>query len=58
VQLHELLGQRQAQSRALMLAGVLATDLAEFLENGRLILRRDPDPRVANGDRDDALARR
>src|SRR5262249_9692721 len=36
VQLHELLGQRQAQPRALLLAGIIAPDLAELLEDGRL----------------------
>src|SRR4029450_9419436 len=58
MQLHELLGQRQPESRALLLPGVLSADLAELLENGRLVLRRDPDPRVADGDGDDALGRR
>src|SRR5262249_39429771 len=52
VQLHELLGQRQPEPRALLLAGVVPADLAELLEDGRLVLGRDPDPRVADGDRD------
>jgi hypothetical protein len=58
VQLHELLGQRQAESRALLLASVLAPHLAELLEDGRLVLGRDADPRVADGDRDGAVGRR
>jgi hypothetical protein len=58
VQLHELLGQRQPESCALLLAGILAADLAELLEDGRLVLGRDPDARVADGDRDDAIGRR
>jgi hypothetical protein len=33
-------------------AGVVPADLAEFLEDGRLILGRDPDPGVADGDGD------
>src|SRR5262249_6244447 len=55
VQLYELLGQRQAESRALLLPSVVSADLAELLEDGRLILGRNPDPRVADGDRDDAV---
>src|SRR5262245_61019658 len=46
VQLHKLLGQRQAESRPLLLAGVVPPDLAELLEDGGLILGRDPDSRV------------
>jgi hypothetical protein len=57
MQLHELLGERQPEPRALLLASVLAADLAELLEDRRLILGRDPDPRVADGDGDDVLAR-
>ena len=56
VQLHELLGERQAEPRALLRAGVLPANLAELLEDGRLVLGRDPDPRVADGDGDDASA--
>src|SRR5262249_42550745 len=52
VQFDELLGERQPEPRALLLAGVVPADLAELLEDGRLILRRDPDPRVMHGDRD------
>src|SRR5262245_27846361 len=48
VQLHELLGQCQAEPRPLLLAGVVPADLTELLEDRRLILRRDPDPRVAD----------
>jgi hypothetical protein len=58
VELHELLGQRQPEPRALLLAGVLPPDLAELLEDRRLVLGRDPDPRVANGDRDEAVGHR
>src|SRR5262245_63828670 len=52
VQLHELLGQGQPEPRALLLAGVVPADLAELLEDGCLILRRDPDPGVTDSDRD------
>ena len=55
MQLHELLGQRQPEPRALLLAGVVAPDLAELLEDRRLILGRDPDPRVADRDGDGAV---
>src|SRR4029453_12882130 len=55
MQLHELLGQRQSEPRALLLAGVLAPHLAELLEDGRLILGRDADPSVADGDGDGGL---
>src|SRR5262249_32849804 len=58
VQLHELLGQRQPEPRALLLAGVVPPDLAELLEDRRLILRRDADPRVADGDGDHVVGRR
>jgi hypothetical protein len=58
MQLHELLGQRQAEPRALLRASVVPADLAELLEDGRLVLGRDPDPRVADGDGDEALGRR
>ncbi len=58
MQLHELLGQRQPESRALLRAGVVAPDLAELLEDGRLVLGRDPDPRVADRDGDGAIGRR
>src|SRR5262245_35131525 len=58
VQLHELLGQRQPEPRPLLLAGVVPADLAELLEDRGLILRRDPDPRVAHGDGHDATVRR
>src|SRR5262249_39299439 len=58
VQLHELLGQRQAQACALLLTGVVPADLAELLEDRRLILGRDPDPRIADGDRDGIRGRR
>src|SRR5262249_14672944 len=58
MQLHELLRQRQAEPGALLLAGVVPPDLAKLLEDGRLILERDPDPCVADGDRDDAVGSR
>jgi hypothetical protein len=58
VQLHELLGQRQPEPRALLLPSILTADLAELLEDGRLILGRDPDPRVADADGDDAIGKR
>src|SRR5262249_25799896 len=58
VQLDELLGQRQPEPRALLLPGVVPADLAELLEDGRLVLGRDADPRVADGDRDDIRGRR
>src|SRR5262249_23237047 len=45
VQLHELLGQRQPEAGPLLLAGVVAANLAELLEDRRLILGGDPDPR-------------
>src|SRR5262245_21783240 len=57
VQLHELFGQRQPEPRALLLAHVVPADLAELLEDGRLVLGRDPDPRVAGGDRDAVVGR-
>ena len=52
------LAKRQPESRALLLPSVLAPDLAELLEDGRLILGRDPDPGVADGNGDDAVGRR
>jgi hypothetical protein len=55
VQLHELLSERQPEPRALLLAGMLAPNLAELLEDRRLILGRDPDARIADGDRDGPL---
>src|SRR5262249_13002284 len=55
VKLHELLGQRQPEPRALLLAGVVAANLAELLKDRRLIFGGDPDPRVADRDRDDTL---
>jgi hypothetical protein len=58
VRLHELPGQCQPELRALLCAGVLPANLAELLEDGCLILGRDSDPRVADGDRDDVLGRR
>jgi hypothetical protein len=58
MQLHELLGQGQAEPRALLLAGVLTPHLAELLEDRRLILGRDPDSGVADGDGDHAIGRR
>src|SRR5262245_21830947 len=57
VQLHELLRERQPEPGALLLAGVVSPDLAELLEDRRLILGRDPDPRVADGDRDAVVGR-
>jgi hypothetical protein len=57
VQFHELLGQGQPKPRALLRAGVVPADLAEFLEDRRLILRRDPDPRVTDGNGDDVGGR-
>src|SRR5262249_1757482 len=58
LQLDELLGQGQAEPRPLLLPGVVPADLAELLEDGRLVPGRDPDARVADGNRDDALGRR
>src|SRR5262249_48831491 len=55
VQLHELLGQREAEPRALLLPGGVPADLAELLEDRCLIRGRDPDPRVADGDGDRVL---
>src|SRR5258708_31610470 len=51
VQLDELLGQGEPQAGSFLLVGVVAADLAELLEHGRLILGRDADARVV--DRDD-----
>src|SRR5262245_10338808 len=58
MQLHELLGQGQPESRALLLTSVVAPDLTELLEDGRLVLGRNANPRVADGDRDHVPARR
>src|SRR5262245_4516779 len=40
VQLHEAARERQPQAGALLLARVVAPDLAKLLEQGRLVLRR------------------
>jgi hypothetical protein len=58
VQLHELLGQRQPEPRALLPAGVVPADLAEFLEDGCLVLGRNSDPRVGDRNLDDAICGR
>src|SRR5262249_52396021 len=55
VELHELPSQRQPEPRALLLASIVPPDLAELLEDRRLILGRNPDPRVTDGDRDAVL---
>src|SRR5262249_38717706 len=57
VQLHELLGECQPKPRALLLPSIISADLAELLEDGRLVLGRDPDPGVADGDGDAVLGR-
>ena len=57
VQFHELLGQGQAESRALLGTGVVPADLSELLEDGRLVLGRDSDPRVGDGDGEHAFGR-
>src|SRR5262249_38332672 len=44
--------------RPLLPSGVVPADLTELLEDRRLILRRDPDPRVADGNRGDIRGRR
>src|SRR5713226_1446693 len=48
--LHELLGQREPEARALNLPALVAAHLPELLEDGLLVLWRDPDAGV--GDRD------
>src|SRR5262249_56059933 len=57
VQLHELLGQRQSEPGALLFAGIIPPDLAELLEDGRLVFGRNADACVADRDRDHALGR-
>src|SRR5262249_57063317 len=57
VQLHELLGQRQSEPGALLFAGIIPPDLAELLEDRRLVFGRNADACVADRDRDDALGR-
>src|SRR5262245_27564781 len=57
VELHELLGQRQSEPRALLLPRVVPADLTELLEDRRLIFGRDPNARVADGDGDGVLRR-
>src|SRR6266404_6265428 len=54
VQLDELLGQGQPEARALRLL-VRRPHLAELLEDGRMILWRDADPGVGDGDLDQAV---
>ena len=58
MQLHELLGEGQAQPRPLLSPGVVQADLTELLEDGRLVLGRDADPRVGDGDGEAAVGRR
>jgi hypothetical protein len=58
VQLHELLGERQPEPGPLLLPDVVASDLAELLEDRRLVPGPDPDPGIADGDRDDVFGRR
>src|SRR5262245_46507782 len=55
VQLHELLGQRQPEPRALRLPRIVAPHLAELFEDRRLVLGRNPDPCVAHRDRDEVV---
>ena len=50
VQLDELAREREAEARAFLLVRVVAADLAEFLEHRLLVLRRDADAGVADGD--------
>jgi len=54
VQLDELARKGQAESRALLLVGVVATNLAEFLEDGLVIFGRDSNSGVVH--RDDHVA--
>ena len=50
MEFHEPLRQRQAEPGAFTLLSVVPPDLAELLEDSRLILGRDPDAGVADGD--------
>src|SRR6266511_273966 len=52
VHLDEFLRQREPEPRALHLPSLVATHLAELLEDRLLVLRRDPDAGVADRDLD------
>ena len=52
MQLDELLRESQPEARAFLLARLVAPNLAELLEDGRLVLRADADPGVADRDLD------
>src|SRR5262245_10369095 len=48
MQFDKLLGQCQSKFRPFCLVRVVASDLAKFLEDLCLVLRRDPDPGVTD----------
>src|SRR5262249_12995148 len=50
MQFYKLLGQSKPKSSPFSLVSVVAPHLAKFLENLCLVLRRDPDPGVTDGD--------